>query len=102
MFRQYWGSVESEVLAMLGLCLMFKEWDLAAIHGIRFPNNYLTAKFMQKFGFRDVGTVQKYMLDKNGKLTAAIASTLLREDFEQYLDHAVSEAYSRKEIILEV
>jgi RimJ/RimL family protein N-acetyltransferase len=92
MFREWWGSVEAEGLAMLGLCLMFKEWNLSAIHGTRFPANHLTARFMRKFGFRDIGTIDKYMLC-NGKLVPAVVSTLLREDFEQYLEQAVGEAY---------
>ena len=91
-FREWWGTTEAEGLAMLGLCLMFKEWSLSAIHGTRFPENHLTARFMRRFGFRDIGTISKYMLS-NGKLVPAVVSTLTKEDFCAYLERAVSEAY---------
>ena len=52
----------------------------------------VTARFMRKYGFREVGRIEKYMLS-DGKLIPAVASTLLRSDFEKYLERVVSESY---------
>jgi len=84
-FRDAWGTQEQEVLTMLGLAYLFNEFQLVAIHGNRFKDNVLTAKFMAKFGFRDVGEVPRFQV--SGKeLVPMVLSTLLREDFEAYVE----------------
>jgi len=94
-FSKWWGKPEAEALTMLGLCAMFGEWELKAIHGVRYPGNNLTARFMRKFGFKDMGQIDDYML-RNGKLGPAIASSLKRETFEQYLERTLSEYYAEQ------
>lgn len=82
--RQYWGSAELEGLAMLGLSLMFQHFGLSAIHGVRYRENTLTARFAAQYGFRDDGVVPRYMV-RRGVLVDAVVSTLMREDFEAYI-----------------
>ncbi len=81
---EFWGTDEQEILTALGLCFLFSELNLLSIHGIRYHENAQTAKFMERFGFRDVGTIPHYML-KRGKLVSAVVSTLSRERFEEVL-----------------
>jgi hypothetical protein len=97
MFRKYWGTEELPVLAMLGLTYMFAEWDLKAIHGTRFEDNLLTARFMAQFGFREDGFIPKYQL-RDGKLVGAVVSTLLREDFEAYVERWLLEQFQSDEV----
>ncbi len=88
--REFWGSEEQEVLAALGLSVLFSELNLLSIHGIRYSGNAQTARFMQRFGFRDVGTVPHYML-RRGELVDGVVSTLRRERFEEVLAEMLSE-----------
>ena len=83
-FASSWGSEDQEIVTMLGLAYIFKEFDLVAIHGNRFKENVLTSKFMEKFGFKTVGDVPRFQL-KGTKLVPMVVSTLLREDFEKYV-----------------
>lgn len=96
LFRKWWGTEDAEGLAMLGLCAMFGEWKLKAIHGIRYTTNDLTAKFMSRFGFQDIGRIERYML-RNGKLVPAIVSSLMVEEFEQYLQKVLLDTYETKQ-----
>jgi len=82
--REWWGTDEQELLAALGISVLFVEGDVLAIHGIRYETNSLTAKFMARFGFKDVGTIPMYFL-RRGKLVGAVVSTLSREKFEENL-----------------
>lgn len=82
--RDWWGTDDQEILAALGIAVLFFEGDVLAIHGIRYETNTLTARFMAKFGFRDIGTIPMYML-RRGKLVGATVSTLSRVDFEENL-----------------
>lgn len=81
---EFWGTDEQEILAALGITVLFSELKLLSLHGIRYHENAQTAKFMQRFGFRDVGTIPHYML-KRGKLVDGVVSTLSRERFEEVL-----------------
>jgi RimJ/RimL family protein N-acetyltransferase len=83
-FRSAWGTPEIEVLGMLGLAYLFSQFRLLAIHGQRYPQNGLTARFMRKYGSKDVGTIPHYML-RDGKLESCTVSTLLQSDFESYV-----------------
>ena len=91
----YWGSTEVEVLAMLGIAVLFQELDVISVHGVRYAENELTARFLAKFGFKDVGTLPNYMV-RDGKLAAATLSTLDRSTFESVVERMVLEAYRAK------
>ena len=80
----YWGSDEQELLAVLGIAMLFVEGDVLAIHGVRYQSNVLTAKFMSKFGFKDYGVIPRFLM-RRGKLVDAVVSSLSREDFEDNL-----------------
>jgi RimJ/RimL family protein N-acetyltransferase len=93
--RKWWGSAEQEVLTLLGLSILFQEMNLQAIHGVRFEENDLTAKYMQRFGFKDV-TVMPAQMTRNGKLVPGVVSTLPRSVFESVVEKMVLEAYRAK------
>ena len=93
LFRKWWGTDEATALVMLGICAMFGEWKLLAIHGTRYDDNYLTARFLKQFGFKDVGKIDRFLL-RRGKLSSAITSSLMREEFEDYLQRALIAHYS--------
>lgn len=97
-FRDFWGSEESKTLAMLGLSFFFVELGLCAIHGIRYDTNALTRNFLAPFGFQDTGTLKKHML-RDGKLVDGVASTLLREDFERYVENHLVEEFERAQAL---
>ena len=94
-FRDWWGTPEIEVLAMLGLAHFFHSYHLAAIHGQRYTRNALTARFMSRFGFTDTGTLPFFLVDfppgaeripANMQLVSCTLSTLLHEDFIAYVE----------------
>jgi hypothetical protein len=82
-FKSAWGTPELEVLGMLGLAYLFSQFRLLAVHGQRTISNRLAARYMARFGARDMGTIPYYML-QDGKLVSCTVSTLLRTDFESY------------------
>lgn len=88
--REFWGTDEEEVLAVLGITVIFQELDVLSIHGVRYADNDFTAHFMRRFGFRDVGTLPNYMM-KRGKLVDGVISTLSRETFEAKVEAMISE-----------
>lgn len=92
-FKDWWGKPEMEPLAMLGLALIFQELNCLAIHGMRYDSNDLTAKFSRRFGFRDVAHVSHYML-RRGKLVGTTVSTLLRTDFEAYVERVLLQEFA--------
>lgn len=95
-FRRWWGTPESVVLGMLGLSYFFNSHPLlTAIHSQRYATNGLTARYMRQFGSEDKGTIPRFLLNSNGsngtgtgagKLADCVISTLLREDFERYVE----------------
>jgi len=93
--RKWWGSSEQEVLTLLGLSILFQEMGLQAVHGVRFAENDLTAKYMQRFGFKDVCTMPAQMT-RHGKLVPGVVSTLDRATFESIVERMVLEAYCGK------
>lgn len=96
-FKQAWGRPEQTMLTMLGLAYLFKEFDLRAIHGIRYKENLLTARFMEKFGFRQVGEIPHYQL-RGKELVPGVVSTLLRADFIGYAEQFLVEQYRAEQI----
>lgn len=85
-----WGTEDINTVAVLGLSLLFVELKLIAIHGTRFESNTLAGRFMQRFGFQDIGTLPHYHL-KDGKLVPTVISTLSRADFEKIAEKVVVE-----------
>jgi len=90
--EQIWGSEEAKTLAMLGISFFFVELGLQALHGIRYISNAGTKNFLSPFGFRDTGCIPRYML-RSGKLVDGVASSLLRENFEAYVEQKLVEEY---------
>ena len=91
-FKKAWGSKDQQIVTMLGLAYFFKEFNLCAIIGNRFPDNILTAKFMARFGFKDCGEIPRFQL-RGTKLVPMVVSALLREDFEKYVEGFLLEQY---------
>jgi hypothetical protein len=96
-FRDAWGTADQEIVTMLGLAYLFKELDIVALHGIRYEENLLTARFMAKFGFKVDGAIPYYQL-KGNKLSTGIISTLLRTDFEDYVADFLVKQYRAEEV----
>jgi len=84
-FSHTWGKPELPVMAMLGLAYLFNEFNLKAIHGTRYPDNFLTSRFLAQFGCKEVGEIPYYQL-RGARLVPAVVSTILREDFERYVE----------------
>lgn len=85
-FEDSWRTPQQTVCMYLGLSYLFQEFKLGAIHGTRFADNHLTARFAGKFGFRDVGhlpcSIYRYT---TGDLAAMTVSTLSRQTFSDLL-----------------
>lgn len=93
-FRPWWGTAEQDVDMMLGLAYLFHTYNLKAIHGQRYTRNALTANYTGKFGFRDMGTIPYFLLDRrDGKdygeaqLVPCTVTTLTRDDFNTYIQN---------------
>lgn len=82
--KEFWGTDEQEVCTILGLSMLFNEMNLLSIHGQRFHDNDFTAKFMEKFGFKDIGRIPHFLL-KRGKLVDGMVNTLSIDTFESKL-----------------
>ena len=96
-FKSVWGTPQAEILMMLGLAYFFCELDLVAIHGLRYTQNELTARFTRKFGFVENGTIPRYM-SRDGKLVSAVSSTLFLETFEKYVEKKLLELWKSGEL----
>jgi hypothetical protein len=89
-FREAWRTPQQMVLTMIGISYLFVENNLTTLHGIRYADNKLTARWMEKFGFSDVGTVPQYLFrSSTGELESATVSTLARETFSAILSQAL-------------
>jgi hypothetical protein len=84
-FRPWWGTPESTVLGMLGISYLYVTHALTAIHGQRYASNALAARWMTRYGARDIGTIPHLLRTHKGTLESCTISTLLRSDFEQYV-----------------
>jgi len=91
-FIHSWKTDEQRILAMLGLTYLFQELDLQAIHGTAFVENVLPRKFMAQFGMKVVGEVPCYQL-QGTKLVPGVVSSLLRSDFEAYVEDWLVKQY---------
>jgi RimJ/RimL family protein N-acetyltransferase len=82
LFQDAWGTPQQTICMYLGLAWMFHTFQLVAIHGTRYKDNRLTARFTHKFGFKDCGAIDHYMLREQGQpLVGAVVSTLTRADY---------------------
>lgn len=91
-FEDSWRTPQQTVCMYLGLSFLFKEFRLAAIHGTRFADNHLTARWAGKFGFRDVGHLPTSMYRyTTGDLAAMAVSTLSRQTFSDLLRQVLRE-----------
>lgn len=82
LFQDAWGKPVGTVCMYLGLAWLFHNFHLVAIHGTRYTDNHLTARFTKKFGFKECGRIEHYMQREVGKpLVGAVVSTLTRTDF---------------------
>lgn len=85
-FDDAWRTRQQRVLTWLGISALFGEFRTAAVHGVRFHDNHLTARWMAQFGFTDVGTIPHYLYShSSGDLTAGVVSTLTRGHFSALL-----------------
>jgi RimJ/RimL family protein N-acetyltransferase len=84
-YPEAWGNKDIELVMLLGLSLLFGAFNLESVHGVRGIENRLTAKFVERFGFKDDGVIPSWMM-KRGRLVPAVISSCLREDFEQYVE----------------
>lgn len=90
LFRPVWGKPEAEILGMLGLAQLIFQQELIAIMGIRYPWGEQTARFTHRLGFKDNGEIPRYM-EYKGRLVSAICSTLLIEDFAEFVNKRLVE-----------
>jgi hypothetical protein len=82
--KEYWGTEEQESLTVLGIAQIFGELNIKQLHGMRYSTNAFTARYMERFGFRDLCTIPNYMMRGN-KMVDGVLSTLARSDFEANL-----------------
>ncbi len=89
-FDEAWRTPQQTVLMYLGLGYLFHEFRLAAIHGVRYSDNHLTARFTRKFGFEDRGQLDYYLYRHDtGLLGPAMIATLTRETFADSLSRVL-------------
>jgi hypothetical protein len=95
--RWIWGSPEEEIFGMLGIAALFEEFNLIQLHGQRYAENHLTARFMARFGFKDVSGPIPRLLAKAGEAEPrpGIISTLSLEDFERNCEERIAAAAGR-------
>jgi hypothetical protein len=96
-FQDAWKTPQQTICMYLGLAWLFHTFQLAAMHGQRYADNHLTARFTRRFGFKDVGTASHMLLREQGQpLVPMTLSTLLRSDFvdltRQVLNNAREES----------
>ena len=96
-FKDFWGMPELEVLGMLGLAYFFFTLSLSAIHGVGYASNGISANFMRRFGFKDIGRIPRYLL-WNGRLVDALAMSLSLEDFTAFTEAKLVELLNKGEL----
>jgi hypothetical protein len=86
-FAEAWRSPQQHVLTYLGVSYLFYEFRAAAIHGVRYADNHLTARWMRQFGFRDLSPALPSYLYRyaTGELASGVISSCQREDFADLL-----------------
>lgn len=96
LFQDAWRTPQQTICMFLGLAWLFHTFQLVCIHGQRYSDNVLTARFTQKFGFKDCDTAPYMLLkEKDQPLVPMTLSVLLRSDFvvltRKVLDNAREE-----------
>jgi hypothetical protein len=90
-FRSAWRTPQQTVLSALGIAYLFREYRLSSLHGIRYADNKLTARWMAGFGFRDLAEIPDSIVRYGtGELEPSVVSTLSRKDFEIRLGRVTS------------
>lgn len=101
-FDNAWRTRQQRVLTWLGITALFGEFRSAAVHGVRFHDNHLTARWMSQFGFSDVGTIPHYLYShSSGDLTAGVVSTLTRAHFSTILSEIMFQIQTSPILTLE-
>jgi len=95
-FDEAWRTRQQRVLTWLGIAALFGEFRAGAIHGVRFHDNHLTARWMRQYGFMDLGTVPQYLArHDSGDLTAGVVSTLARARFSGLLTEIMTQVQTQ-------
>lgn len=95
LFNEVWSKPIQSVLTYLGLAWLFSTFNLIALHGSRYTDNFLTKRWMEKFGFVDVGTLPACMTkEPGGPLVAGTFSSLARETFKDNLRDVLKRAHN--------
>jgi hypothetical protein len=87
--RWTWGTDDAEIMSWLGLAALFESVD--RINGQRYADNHLTARFMERFGFRDCGVVPE-LLARGDDLADCIISSCSKETFVENLSKKIIES----------
>lgn len=86
LFSECWRTPAQRVLMLLGMSWLFHTFKLIALHGSRYADNHLTARWTHQFGFKDCGELPYAMgKEPGGELVGGVFSTCLRKDFEELL-----------------
>lgn len=85
-FEEAWRTKQQFILSYIGLAYLFHEFHLVRLNGVRYEDNKLTSRWMERFGFQDIAVIPNWM-SKPGheELVPGVFSTLTRYDFEEQL-----------------
>lgn len=91
-FQEAWGSSRQLVLTYLGIAALFSMFRLRVLGGSRYTSNQLTARWMRRFGFRDLAELPSFLLDSaTGDTVPATFSILERVTFARLLGGILAE-----------
>lgn len=90
-FREFWGKPEATVLGMLSAAYFFASFGLTALHGQRYSHNDVSSRWLARYGGRSVGPIPRFLL-LGEELIDMYIDTILREDFEVYVNQLLESA----------
>lgn len=89
-FRPFWGSNEIKVCIMLVLAYLFNRYRLVTLHGQTYSDNPLSLRFMEQFGFKRTGLLEKFLARRKAdggiELVDCQLTSLSREDLVAYVE----------------
>ena len=89
-FRRWWGSNEIKVCIMLVLAYLFNRYRLVTLHGQTYSDNPLSLRFMEQFGFKRTGLLEKFLARRKAdggiELVDCVLTSLRREDLVAYVE----------------
>jgi hypothetical protein len=88
--KEWWGTPEITVTAMLMGIYFFHTFNLLTLQGQSYPHNQLTRRFLAQFGTKTVGTLPKILFDGK-QMIDSVQSCLTREDFIRYVERTLLE-----------